>query len=122
MNLLSRQRARGLEGGAATVLVVSVVGLVLVLTLAGLVLASVVLASHRARLAVDLGSLAGAAAIQDGLSPASACAVAQRVSGANGAAAQGCSVSGETLDLRVAVRAALWPEPASAHGRAGPQR
>ena len=110
------------DRGASTVLLLSVVAVVLALTVGGLVLVSVVVASHHARLAADLGSLAGASAIQDGLSPAQACGVAQQVAHANGAAPQGCTVTGEDLDLRVTVRAALWPEPAVARGRAGPRR
>ena len=110
------------DRGAATVLLLSVVAVVLALTVGGLVLVSVVVASHHARLAADLGSLAGASAIQDGLSPAQACGVAQQVVRANGAAPQGCTVTGEDLDLRVTVPPALWPEPAVARGRAGPRR
>lgn len=103
-------------------LVLSLVGVVLAVTVAALVLVSVVVASHRARLAADLGSLAGASAIQDGLPPGRACGEAQRVARLNGAAPQGCSVEGEDLDLVVLVRASLWPQPASARARAGPQR
>lgn len=115
-----RRRAPS-DRGAATVLALSVVAVVLSLTVAGLVLVSVVVASHRARLAADLGSLAGAAAIQDGLAPVPACAEAERVARTNGATPRGCSVVGEDLDLRVVVPATLWPQPASARARAGPQ-
>ena len=110
------------EHGAATVLVLSLVGLVLALTVGALVVASAVVASQRARLAADLGSLAGASAIQDGASPASACAAARRVAGANGAATQSCSSDGSVVDVRVMVPVGLWPEPAVARARAGPER
>jgi secretion/DNA translocation related TadE-like protein len=110
------------ERGAATVLAVSVVAVVLVLTMAALVVASVVGASHRARVAADLGSLAGASAMQDGADPTAACVVAQEVVRANGAATQSCSSAGADVELRVTVRARLWPEPATALARAGPQR
>ncbi|WP_374967961.1 Rv3654c family TadE-like protein [Terrabacter sp. BE26] len=110
------------DRGAATVLLVSVVAVVLALTAGGLVLVSAVVASHHARLAADLGSLAGASAIQDGLSEAQACGVARQVAHANGAVSQGCTVTGQDLELQVTVRPALWPEPAVARGRAGPER
>jgi secretion/DNA translocation related TadE-like protein len=110
------------EHGAASVLALSVVAVVLVLTMGGLVVGSVVVASHRARVAADLGSLAGASAIQDGATPVQACAVAQRVVHANGAATQWCSSRGADVELRVVVRARLWPEPATARSRAGPER
>lgn len=102
-------------------MVLSVVMVVTALTVAALVLVSAVIASHRARLAADLGSLAGATAIQDGLPPGAACAQAERVARVNGAAPRSCSVDGENLDLRVVVPAALWPQPASARARAGPE-
>ena len=110
------------DRGAASVMVLALVGMVLALTVSGLVLASVVVASERARLAADLGSLAGASAIQDGASAAGACAAAQQVARANGAATQSCSSVDSVVDLRVMVTAALWPEPAVAHARAGPER
>lgn len=110
------------DRGAASVMVLALVGVVLALTVSGLVLASVVVASQRARLAADLGSLAGASAIQDGASAAGACAVAQQVVRANGAATQGCSSVGSVVDLCVMVPAPLWPDPAVAHARAGPER
>ncbi|KRC88213.1 hypothetical protein ASE25_15305 [Terrabacter sp. Root85] len=110
------------ERGAASVLALSVVAVVLVLTMGGLVVASVVVASHRARVAADLGSLAAASAMQDGADSAQACAVAHQVVRANGAATQACSSMGADVELRVTVRARLWPEPATARARAGPQR
>ena len=110
------------ERGAASILALSVVAVVLVLTMGGLVVASVVVASHRARVAADLGSLAAASAMQDGADSAQACAVAQQVVRANDAATQSCSSLGADVDLRVTVRARLWPAPATARARAGPQR
>ena len=103
-------------------LVLSLVAVVLALTVGGLVVASVVVASHRARMAADLGSLAGASAIRDGATSGRACAVAQQVVRANGAVTQSCSSTGADLELRVTVRAGLWPEPATARARAGPER
>ena len=110
------------ERGAASIMVLSLVAVVLTLTAGGLVMASVVVASHRARVAADLGALAGASAMQDGASPAQACAVAHRVVSANGAATQSCSLRGADVELRVTVRSRLWPDSATARSRAGPQR
>lgn len=103
-------------------LVVGVVTVVLVLTSGTLVVASVVVASHRARLAADLASLAAAAALQDDGDTGSVCAVANRVARANGAALQGCSSSSSAVvTVVVTVDAALWPRPAVARSRAGPE-
>ncbi|WP_330476104.1 Rv3654c family TadE-like protein [Terrabacter sp. C0L_2] len=109
------------ESGAASVMVLSLIGVVLSLTVGALVIASVLIASQRARLAADLGSLAGASAVQDGASPSGACAAARQVAVANGAAAQSCSSDGSVVDLSVAVSSALWPDPAVARARAGPE-
>ncbi len=110
------------DRGAATVLAVALMALVLVLTGGGLVVGSVVVASHRARLAADLGSLAGASAAQDGSSSAAACSAAGQVARANSAVIEGCSVDGLDLELTVSVDASLWPAPAIARSRAGPER
>ncbi|GAA2490698.1 hypothetical protein GCM10009858_30930 [Terrabacter carboxydivorans] len=103
-------------------LVLSLVGVVLALTVGALVLASAVVASQKARTAADLGSLTGASAIQDGAAAAAACATARQVIRANAAATQSCSSDGSVVEVRVTVRASLWPEPAVARARAGPER
>jgi len=103
-------------------MVLSLVAVVLALTVGGLVVASAVVASHRARLAADLGSLAGASALQDGASVARACNLVGQVTRANGAALQSCSIRGADVDVRVEVDAALWPASATARARAGPAR
>jgi len=113
---------RGRDRGAATILALSIIGALLSLTAGGLIVGSVVLASHRARLAADLGALAGAAAVQDGSSASAACAVAEKVAHANGAGTQACSLHDADLEIRVAVAASLWPAPATARSRAGPER
>ncbi|MFC7595469.1 Rv3654c family TadE-like protein [Terrabacter sp. GCM10028922] len=117
-----RLRGRARDAGAATVLVVGLVAALLVLTAGALVIASAVVASHRARMAGDLAALAGAAALQDSADGGRACAVADRVARANGAALQGCSSGADaSITVRVTVGAALWPRPASARSRAGPE-
>ncbi|GAA2741705.1 hypothetical protein GCM10009868_08750 [Terrabacter aerolatus] len=110
------------ERGAASVLVLSLVGVVLALTVGALVVASAVVASQQARLAADLASLAGASAIQEGVAPAGACARAVAVAQANRAATQSCSSDGVVVEMRVSVPAGLWPDPAVARARAGPER
>jgi secretion/DNA translocation related TadE-like protein len=102
--------------------VLCLVTVLLALTLGALVIASVVVASQRARLAADLGALTGASTVQDGASAGPACAVAQRVARSNGAALHACSTDGGDVELVVLVPAALWPQPATARARAGPKR
>ena len=100
---------------------VGVVGTVLAFTAVALALGSVVVASHDARTAADLGALAGATALRDGVTPGIACMTAVSVAAANGAVLQDCSVgAGSTLLVVAARRPALWPLPATARARAGP--
>ena len=99
------------DTGAATLLAVSIVAVVLTLATGALMVGSVVVASHRARLAADLGALAGATVAQDRPDTSSACAAASRVAMANGAVTQTCSVDGADVELTVAVGSALWPAP-----------
>lgn len=108
------------ERGAATVMVVAVIGVLLAATASALVLAGVVLASQRARLAADLGALAGGARLQRAASVEAACAEAARVVRANHALLQGCTVEGMELEVVVAVSPRTWPSAAVARARAGP--
>jgi secretion/DNA translocation related TadE-like protein len=110
----------GGERGAATILVLAVISLLLTVTIGGLVIAGAIVASHRARLAADLSALAGAGALVDGSTSDVACARAQRVAVANQVHLTTCLVAGLTLDVTVSVPARLWPEPARARARAGP--
>lgn len=109
------------ERGAATVLVVGVIGVLLVTTASALLLSGVVVASQRARLAADLGALAGAARLQAAVAPEAACAEARRVVRANHALLQGCTVAGMDLEVVVAVTPRTWPADAVARARAGPE-
>ena len=67
------------DGGSATVAAVGVIAVLLLLTGSALTLSSAVLASHRARSAADLASLAGASALMRGEPPGAACARAAAV-------------------------------------------
>jgi secretion/DNA translocation related TadE-like protein len=112
---------RSRDRGAAGVLIVGSTGAVLVVTAAALALASVVVANQQARLAADLGALAGAAALLDGGSSARACSVAAEVVQANAAVLQWCSSpDGSSINIVVSRKPALWPASALARSRAGP--
>ena len=108
------------DRGAGTVLVLGLVAALLAMTVGGLVLASAVVASHRARLAADLAALAGAARLRDGAAVEEACVAADRVAANNGAGLVGCGADGLRLDVIVVVTAPAWPEPAQARAKAGP--
>ena len=117
---LARPLGPASDRGAATVLVIGLVAVLLAMTVGGVVLASAVVASHRARLAADLAALAGAARLRDGASVDGACATAHRVAGINDADLVSCARDGLTLEVTVAVTASVWPEPARARAKAGP--
>jgi secretion/DNA translocation related TadE-like protein len=93
-------RRRASEAGSATVLGVQVIGMLAILTLVCVAVAAVVLAHRRAQAAADLGSLAGAAALQRG-DPA--CAAASDVARRNYGVLRSCLVLGETVTVRVEV-------------------
>jgi secretion/DNA translocation related TadE-like protein len=112
---------RASDRGSSSLLVVGLIGVVLVITVGALALASAVVASHHARTAADLGALAGAMALRDGASRDQACAAAGSVAVANGAVLQSCAVDdGRSLVVVTERRAAAWPVPATARSRAGP--
>jgi secretion/DNA translocation related TadE-like protein len=110
------------DGGSATVAVVGAIALLLGLTVAGLGLDSAVLASHRARSAVDLSALAGASALMSGDSLALACARAAGVARRGDAALVSCTAAGgDSLRVRGEVAASLpLLGRAVATARAGP--
>jgi secretion/DNA translocation related TadE-like protein len=108
------------ERGAATVVVVAIIGVLFATTASAIMLSGVVLASHRARLAADLGALAGARRLQHAESADAACAESRRVVRANHALLTGCSVQGMTVEVTVSVAASTWPSAAVGRARAGP--
>ena len=98
-----------------------VMGVVLMLTVSGLLLAGAVLASHRARAAADLGALAAAGALMRGEPPGVACRTAALIAGANHARVLRCIAVGTQAQLSVAVPAAVpGLGTATARSRAGP--
>lgn len=81
-----------------TVLGIAMTGLLLTFTLACAGVAGIVVAHRRAQAAADLGSLAGATAIQRGHAP---CPAAAEVARRNGGRLVGCAVLGEVVTIRV---------------------
>ncbi|MFC7487260.1 Rv3654c family TadE-like protein [Knoellia sp. CPCC 206453] len=111
------------ERGSGTVLAVAAIGVLLVLTTAGLQLGAAATAAHRARTAADLAALAGATALQEG--QANACARAAAVAGRNDAQVVVCALGeNDSVSIRVSMAVATrWPgvpDRAVASARAGP--
>ncbi len=98
-----------------------VIASVLMLTITGLMLASAVLASHRARAAADLGALAATGVLMRGGPVIAACQSAAQVAERNHGRLQECVASGAEVRLRVAVVAGVTGVGvAGARSRAGP--
>lgn len=109
------------QRGSATVVMLGVIGSVLVLTISGLMLASAVLASHRARAAADLGALAAAGVLMRGGPAVAACQSASQVAEKNHALVRQCVASGTEVRLKVSVVAGVTGlGMATARSRAGP--
>lgn len=109
------------ERASVTVVMLGVIGAVLVLTISGLLLASAVLSSHRARAAADLAALAAAAGLMRGDPITTACAKAAQVAAANHGRLQQCTVTAADIRLSVAVDlGAAGVGVATARSRAGP--
>ena len=98
-----------------------VIAAVLVLTISGLLLASAVLASHRARAAADLAALAAAGVLIQGGPTEAACAVGARVALVNHARVKQCTSTATEVRLSVAVTSGVeGVGVATARSRAGP--
>ena len=114
------------ERGSVTVASAAIAAVVLLVTVAGLALASAVAAAHRARTAADLSSLAAAVAVQRGADPGIACTSAAWVAQRNGAHLTGCS-AGAAHSVTVVAEAPMGlalpghrAVMAKARARAGP--
>lgn len=113
------------ERGAASILMIGLMGVVIVLGSAAIVVAGYLAAHHRARAAADLAALSGAAAYQEGHDP---CAQADRAARGNGATVRHCDQVGDQIDFVVTVRVAVpirlripgLPRTAEAEAYAGP--
>lgn len=122
MTALGRFGRRSLDDrGSAAVVMLGVIAATLVLTVSGLMLASAVLASHRARASADIAALAAAGVLMRGGPPGKACESAAQVAAANYGRLLQCIASGSEVRLRVAVPAGLRGVGiATARSRAGP--
>ncbi len=93
------------EGGAATLLVVTCLALLLMVGASTAVVAAVFRAHRSAQSAADLAALAGATARQrDG----DACSVASRIAVANLAELVECRLEGEDVVVRVVLSGPRW--------------
>ena len=108
------------QRGAASLLAVAFLSVLLLVGAALGVVAAMVWAHRVAQSAADLAALAGAADLQEG---GDACAAASRIAGANGADVVTCRVEGEEVVLHVTVAGPRWlgqRGDLSARARAGP--
>ena len=108
------------QRGAASLLIVALLSLLLLVGAALGVVAAMVWAHRTAQSAADLAALAGAAGLQQG---EGACAAASRIAGANDARVASCVVEGEVVVVGVKVPGPRWlgqGADLSARARAGP--
>jgi secretion/DNA translocation related TadE-like protein len=118
----SERWARG-EGGAATVLVVAMAGVLMFVMVGLAAVGGLVTAQRRAQAAADLAALAGASALADVSGPAEPCAAADRVAGRNAAVLDACTAVGRAIRVTVSVAGpdVPWREvKVTAEARAGP--
>lgn len=115
--------AGGSERGAATVLAVALLGLLVLVAYALSVVAAVLVAHRTAQSAADLAALAGAGAVA-GPTGDEPCEAAKAVSEANGARLEQCVVTGRDVLVMVAVPGPEWrgwrAGDLRAQSRAGP--
>jgi secretion/DNA translocation related TadE-like protein len=110
------------ERGAASVLAVALCVALLLCSLVAVVAGRLLTDQRRVAAAADLAALAGAAAVQRGLS---GCLQAQRVASANGALVTACRVDGQEVRLTVETDSARFlgrTVRPTAEARAGPVR
>jgi secretion/DNA translocation related TadE-like protein len=93
------------ERGAATVLTISCIGLLLLLGAALSVVTAMVAAHRQAQAAADLAALAAASAIADGGDP---CGEGAAVASANGATLTSCTIDGSDAVVEVLVTGPRW--------------
>jgi secretion/DNA translocation related TadE-like protein len=108
------------ERGAASLLAVALLSVLLLVGTALGVVAAMVWAHRAAQSAADLSALAGAADLQEG---EDACVAAARIAGANRANLTSCRVHGEEVVVEVMVPGPRWlgqDADLSARARAGP--
>ncbi len=115
--------ARDPDRGAATVLAVALLGLLVLVAHALSVVAALFVAHRTAQSAADLAALAGAAAAA-ATNRDEPCAAARTVAEANGAHLEQCLGAGRDVAVTVAVTGPRWrgwqAGALRAHSRAGP--
>jgi secretion/DNA translocation related TadE-like protein len=84
-------------------LMIGVMGVVFLMAMGAMCMATYLTAIHQARGAADLAALSGAVAIQSG---ADGCSVARRVARENQTTAVSCDQTGDTIDFVISVRVA----------------
>ena len=113
--------ARDEEDGSATVWVLVACGVLALIGAAAVLVATAVVARHRATAAADLAALAGAVLAVEG---GDGCGAAARLAAANGAELTGCTASPDGIvDVEVSVPlrlGRLGVHAATARARAGP--
>lgn len=116
---MSGRRRHGAEQGAATVVAVGLVGVLVLVTALCLAVVVLVLAHRKAQVAADLAALAGASALQSGADP---CAAAERIAVRQDARLIRCVVEGADVVVAAGVRVdvALGGTELPARARAGP--
>jgi secretion/DNA translocation related TadE-like protein len=108
------------QRGAASLLAVALLAVLLPVGTALGVVAAMVWAHRTAQAAADLSALAGAAELQEG---EDACGAAGRIAGANHASLTSCRVQGQEVVVEVMVAGPRWlgqDDDLSARARAGP--
>jgi secretion/DNA translocation related TadE-like protein len=114
----TRPRPRD-QAGAATILAVAMLGLLVTVSVAAAGVVGVVAAHRRAQSAADLSALAGAGALQDGVDP---CRRADDIARRNGSRLRQCEIDDWTVAVMVSgtVRLPGGALELRARGRAGP--
>lgn len=116
----STPRERVGQTGSATLLVLTMAGVLVTLGAALAVVVAMVAAHRGAQSAADLTALAGARAVAEGRD---GCARAAEVAAANHARLAACTVSGRVVDVLVRVSGPHWlgqTADLTARSRAGP--
>ena len=109
------------ERGLAAPLIVSLAGVITVVTLAGAALSRVAVDQRRAAAAGDLAAIAGATALQHGRP---GCSAARDIAADNDARLTRCEEQGDRIDIEVVISSAVLGRAVDvrARARAGPAR
>ena len=115
----SQTRAPRDEHGAAVVVAIGLVAVLVFVAAVSVGVVAIVLAHRRAQTAADLAALAGAAALQRGEEP---CAAVARIAGLHDAEVSRCLVDGPTVLVGTSVELprGLGGAEVPARARAGP--